>query len=289
MRIAIHSALVNVGTTDGVIAEVRRAAELGLAGYWAPMMAGQDTLTVIALAGREVPGIEFGTAVVPMPLRSPFALAVQMRTVQEVVGGRLSVSLGTSHQALVTGLFGAEWHPPLAATRAYLQELQEIVSGEGDRRLAGPPVLPTDILLGAVNPGMIALATELAAGVVTWAAGEVTLGQVVGDAVRETGREGSFRVVASLPVAVTDDPASARALIDRRLGANDRFPSYRRVLEREGVSGIAELSVVGPAAEVRARLDRFRECGVTDFAAHPMGVDEAGRQATWELLASLAA
>jgi hypothetical protein len=36
------------------------------------MFNGQGTLAVLALAGREVPGIELGTAVMPMPLRSPF-------------------------------------------------------------------------------------------------------------------------------------------------------------------------------------------------------------------------
>ncbi|WP_405182644.1 LLM class flavin-dependent oxidoreductase [Nocardia sp. NBC_01377] len=88
MRTAIHSATTDVGSVATVVAEVRRAADVGLGGHWAPMLGGQDTLTAPALAGREVGGIELGTAVVPMPLRSPFALAQQVRTVQEAVGGR---------------------------------------------------------------------------------------------------------------------------------------------------------------------------------------------------------
>ncbi|SEO49645.1 LLM class flavin-dependent oxidoreductase [Trujillonella endophytica] len=288
MRIAIHSALTNYGSLDDVVAEVRRTADAGLAGYWAPMLGGQDTLTALAIAGREVPGVELGTAVVPMPLRGPFALAQQVRTVQEAVGGRLVLGLGTSHEAVTRDLFGEPWRPPLAAAREHLAQLLAILGGEGDRRLAGAPALHTDVLLGAVNPAMVALAVELGSGVVTWSAGEATLRDVVGAAVRGSGRTG-VRVVAALPVTVTDDEAAARGHVQRRLGANDRFPSYRKVLEREGVAGVADLAVVGTAAQVRDRLAGFAGLGVTDFAAHVTGPDAATVEATWALLADLAA
>jgi F420-dependent oxidoreductase-like protein len=287
MRVAIQSATLNRASVEDVLAEIRLTARLGLAGYWAPMLAGQDSLTVLALAGREVGGIELGTAILPMPLRSPFALAMQMRTVQEAVGGRLTVALGTSHQALVTGLFGAEWRPPLERTRSYVEELRSITSGTGERRLAGPAPLPTDILLGAVNPAMIRLATEVAEGVVTWAAGEATAA-LIRDTAREAGREASFRIITALPVVVTDDAVAAREVIHTRLGANDKFPSYQRVLEREGASGVAELAVVGTETEVRDRIAHFADSGVTDFAAHPAGKDPAELQRTWEFLGSLA-
>ena len=287
MRIGIHSARVNTGSLDDVVAEVRRTAEAGLASYWAPMLGGQDTLTALAVAGREVPGIELGTAVVPMPLRSPFALAQQARTVQEAVGRRLTLGLGTSHEALARGLFGAAWRPPLATARAHLTDLLEILSGSSERRLAGVSVPPPEILLGAVNPAMVGLAAELASGVVTWSAGEATIRDVVGAAVRATGRN-HFRVVTALPVTVTDDVDAARQHVHRRLGANDRFPSYRRVLEREGVGGVADLAVVGSAAEVRDRLAGFAALGVTDFAAHVVGQDDATVGRTWELLGELA-
>ena len=288
MRLSVQSATLNRASVEDVLAEIRMSARLGLSGYWAPMLAGQDSLTVLALAGREVSGIELGTAILPMPLRSPFALAMQMRTVQEVLGGRLTVALGTSHRALVTDLFGEEWLPPLARTRRYVEELRSICSGEGERRLAGPSVIPTDILLGAVNPAMIELAAEVAEGVITWAAGEVTAA-LIRDTVQERRRDGSFRIITALPVVVTDDVGAAREYVGKRLGANDRFPSYQRVLEREGVPGLAELAVVGSENEVRDRIAGFADRGVTDFAAHPLGTDAAELRRTWDLLGSLAA
>jgi 5,10-methylenetetrahydromethanopterin reductase len=182
------------------------------------MLGGQDTLTVLALAGREVAAIELATAVVPMPLRSPFALAQQAITVQQAIGGRLSLGVGTSHKSITRELLGAEWPPPLPTARAYLREILEILSGSGPRRVSTPNEHETPVLLGAVNPAMIALAVELAAGVVTWAAGPATLGRVVGSAVanRDPGRP--FRVVAALPVCVSDDPGAVRARVHARYG-----------------------------------------------------------------------
>lgn len=279
MRIALHSALTNTGRLDEVVAEVRRTAEYGLAGYWAALVAGQDALTVLALAGREAPGIELGTAVVPMPLRPPFALAQQASTVQEAVGGRLRLGIGTSHEAIVTRL-GEPWPPPLPTARRYLADLAVAM---------GRVAHPAPVLLGAVNPAMVALAAAAATGVVTWAAGVRTIREVVLPALAERIDPGPFRVVASLPVCVTDDEAAARAYIDKALGANDRFPSYQKVLRREGASGVAALSLVGSRDAVLRQLDAFEACGVTDFGAHPTVANERDAERTWELLAERAA
>ena len=40
-------------------------ADQGFAAYWLPQIFGVDALTALAVVGREVPGIELGTAVVP--------------------------------------------------------------------------------------------------------------------------------------------------------------------------------------------------------------------------------
>ncbi|SEG92938.1 F420-dependent oxidoreductase, MSMEG_4879 family [Thermomonospora echinospora] len=288
MRIAVHSGVTMRGRVEGVVGEVRKVAEYGLAGYWAPMLTGHDTLTTFAIAGREVPGVELGTAVVPMPLRPPFALAQQVATVQEVLGGRLALGIGPSHEALVRDAFGLEWTPPIAATRRYVEQLQAVMTGRDGRGVAigGDP---TPILLGAVNPAMARLAAQVAAGVVTWAAGPRTITEVIRPALRDRPAEEPFRIVAALPVCVTDDVASAREHIHRRLGANDRFPSYQKVLRREGVDGVARLAIVGSPDEVARRLDAFADSGVTDFAAHPLAENDVDAERTWEFLAARAA
>jgi len=89
-------------------------------------------------------------------------------------------------------------------------------------------------------------------------------------------------------VCVTDDTAAGRAQVDRLLGANDALPSYQKVLRREGVTGVAELAIVGPPQEVEAQLRAFAEAGATDFAAHVVGPTAGDRERTWELLGTCA-
>jgi 5,10-methylenetetrahydromethanopterin reductase len=184
MRIAIHSAAAMRGTVDQVVDEVRKVAQFGLAGYWAPMLNGYDTLTALAIAGREIRGVEWGTTVAPMPLRSPFALAPQVAIVQEVVGGRPVVGLGPSHEALVRDKFGLDWAPPLAMTRQYVRKLLQIMSRAGRQRVAVGADRTTPVLLGANNPAMTVLAAELTSGIVTWAAGTKTVMEVLQPAVQ---------------------------------------------------------------------------------------------------------
>ncbi|TDC86411.1 LLM class flavin-dependent oxidoreductase [Actinomadura sp. 7K507] len=286
MRIAIHSGLTMRGKVGGVVEQVRRVAESGLAGYWAPMLTGHDTLTAFAVAGREVPGVELGTAVVPMPLRPPFALAQQVATVQEVLGGRLALGIGPSHEALVRDAFGLEWTPPIAATRRYVERLKAVMTGEDGRVVVGGG--PTPILLGAVNPAMVALAAEVASGVVTWAAGPRTITDVIRPALRDRPDGSPFRIVAALPICVTGDVAGTREHIHAALGANDRFPSYRKVLRREGVDGVAGLAIVGSPDEAARRLDTFEASGVTDFAGHVLAGNRGDADRTWEFLAARA-
>jgi 5,10-methylenetetrahydromethanopterin reductase len=289
MRIGLHSGSTIRGSIDTVVGEVRQVRERGLSGYWGPMLDGHDTLTLLAIAGREVPDVELGTSVVPLPLRPPFALAQQAASVQQASGNRLVLGIGPSHELIVRGTFGLEWSPPLAATRAYVERLHYIFSGADAEMKIGIPFEPPPFLLGAVNPLMAKLAVEQAAGVITWAAGPKTVEEVIMTALGAAPeRSAPFRIVAMLPLCVTDDADSARAMVHKWFGRNDSLPMYQKVLAREGVGGMAELALIGGEDEVSRRLDEFAACGVTDFAAN---LSTAGKDAdrTWDFLAARAA
>jgi F420-dependent oxidoreductase-like protein len=285
MRISINSTSTNLASTDVVAAEIRQVLDAGLSGYWAPMLNGQDTLTTLAWAGADVAPVELCTAIAPIPLRSPFAMAQQVLTVQEILRGRLVLGLGTSHEALVTSLFGAAWTPPIAAMRTFLTEFLDLVEGRAPERIT-PRVARPEVILGAVNPQMARLAAELADGVVTWAAGLRTFEDVIGPAA--AGRERPFRVVCGLPLWVTDDVAAARDGLTRRFGRYDSLPSYQKVFQREGVASTAEISLVGDEAAVAEQLDRLAEAGVTEFAAF-IAPPPAEAARTWAFLSQQAA
>src|SRR5205814_9823741 len=71
----------------GVVEAVRDVAEAGVGRAWLPQVFGVEALTAIAVAGREVPGIELGTAVVPTYPRHPLVLAGQALTTSAALGG----------------------------------------------------------------------------------------------------------------------------------------------------------------------------------------------------------
>src|SRR3954470_7688231 len=104
MRIGIFS-----GTTtdiDGAVATARQVADEGFPALWLPQIFSIDALTALAVVGREVPGIELGTSVVPTYPRHPMTLAQQALTTQAASGGRLTLGIGLSHQVVVEGMWG---------------------------------------------------------------------------------------------------------------------------------------------------------------------------------------
>ena len=82
-----------------VIEAVREVAGAGVRRAWVPQVFGVEALTAIAVAGREIPEIELGTAVVPTYPRHPLILAGQALTTSAALGGgsRLHLGIGLSH------------------------------------------------------------------------------------------------------------------------------------------------------------------------------------------------
>src|SRR5947208_3211147 len=75
---------------EAYVNDVRSAKERGFDSVWSPQVFGLDVLTGIAIAGREVPGITFGTAVIPTYSRIAQSLAQHALTTQFAIGGRLT-------------------------------------------------------------------------------------------------------------------------------------------------------------------------------------------------------
>ena len=81
------------------------------------------------------------------------------------------------------------------------------------------------------------------------------------------------RVVVGLPVAVTRDVAAARTSAARGFQIYGGLPSYRRMLDLEGVEGPGDVAIVGDESAVGEQLERLAEAGATDFLGIPFGVD----------------
>ncbi|MBK9180600.1 MAG: TIGR03564 family F420-dependent LLM class oxidoreductase [Acidimicrobiales bacterium] len=280
------------GGLDAMVAAARQAAADGFAAYWTPQIFGLDALTALAVVGREVPGIELGTSVVPTYPRHPMVLAQQALTTQAASGGRLVLGIGLSHQVVVEGMWGYSFDKPVRHLREYLSVLLPLVRGEsvafegdtikGVGAVAVPGATPFPVVIAALGPQLLALAGTVADGTITWCVGPATLAAHTVPAITvaaEAAGRPAPRVIAALPVCVTDDPAGARQRAAQVFAIYGQLPSYRAMLDREGAAGPADIAVVGGEGEVGERIAGLAEIGVTDFAAVEFGAtgDERAR------------
>src|SRR5580693_2372150 len=113
-----------------VVALLQRYKDVGLDHAFASQIFGPDALTLLAVAGSQVPGINLGTGVVPVYPRHPMMLAQQALTVQMATGNRLLLGIGLSHQIVVEGVWGMSFDKPASYMKEYLASLMPLLRGE---------------------------------------------------------------------------------------------------------------------------------------------------------------
>ena len=297
-----HGVIIDVSKPiDGVVDQVSKLAEQGIATAWCSQIFGYDALTLLAVVGREVPDIELGTAVVPTYPRHPIMLAAQTLTTQAATGGRLVLGIGLSHQLVIEGMFGYSFDRPARHMREYLSALMPLLRGESisykGETLSATTMAPLDVkfdappvLVAALGPTMLRLAGQQADGTVTWMTGPQTIAShivpTITKAAEDAGRP-TPRVAVGLPVSVTTDADQAREAANRIFAIYGQLPSYRAMLDREGAEGPAQVAVVGDDESVARQISALAEAGATDFSAAPFGSSDEIRQ-TVALIAGLA-
>jgi len=302
MRIGLVSeAAGNPNTTlDGFVAEVKAMEDEGFAFVSVPNIFGLDAITLITLAGRETSRIELATGVVPTPPRHPMALAQQALTAQVACGGRFTLGVGLSHQLVIENMMGLSYARPARQMRQYLEALVPLLAGKpaatsgdiyrvnGGLQVPGAPRTP--VLVAALGPLMLKVAGELAEGTSTWMTGPRTLADhtvpTLRDAAAAAGRP-EPRILAAVPIALASDASAAREKASRVFQIYGTLPSYRAMLDREGVEHPGDIAIVGDEATLRQGVDRLRDAGVTDFAASLYPAEDGAIERTRELLRTL--
>jgi F420-dependent oxidoreductase-like protein len=275
---------------------------MGFSEVWSSQIFGPDTLTAIALVGREVPDLDFGTGVIPIQPRHPAMLAAQARTVEGAIGGHLSLGVGLSHQVVVEGMWGIDFSRPGTYMREYLEALGPMLRGErvdfhGERVTAvtlgevGPQgVGEPSLLVAALGPKMLEAAGALTDGTVLWMTGRETVRTHIAPRITEAaaaaGRKAP-RIVCSLPVTVTTDVAGARQRNNEAYAIYPTLPSYAAMLAKEGAAEPADVALIGSREHVREMIGEVEAAGVTEFSGGPTGTRQE-REDTLELLAELA-
>ena len=75
------------------------------------------------------------------------------------------------------------------------------------------------------------------------------------------------QVAAGFPVCVTDDVDAARARAAQVFAIYGQLPSYRAMLDREGLAGPEDIAIIGDESEVGDRIDAIGGLGVDTFLA----------------------
>lgn len=255
-------------------------------------------MTLIGALAREVPRIRFGTSVVPTYPRHPMVMAEQAKTTSMLSSGRFTLGIGLSHQPVVEGMWGYSFDKPVRHAREYLDALMPLLAGEAvsvsgetitargklDIYAPEPPVL-----LAALGPQMLRLAGARCAGTITWMTGAATLrtltAPTIGEAAEGAGRP-KPEIAAGIPIWVTDDVDTARANAAKTFSIYGQLPSYRAMLDHEGIAGPEDLAIIGDEATCHGRLDEFEAAGVTQFLASEFSNTPEGRERTRAFLAT---
>jgi F420-dependent oxidoreductase-like protein len=296
MRVSLFSFISDhqgPSVIDAYIEGLRGARDEGFTTVWTPQLPWEpDAIVALAIALREVDGITLGTGVLPIQSRLPMVLAQQALTLNLISGGRLKLGIGLTHALVTEGMWGIPWDRPVRRLNEYLDGLLPLLAGEeakatgetvstrGSLAIAGAVAPP--VFVAALGPQMLRVAGRRTSGTVTWMTGAKTLADHVVPTIRAAAAEveREAEVVAGFPVCVTDDVSAVRALAAEKLAVYGVLPSYRAMLDREGLEGPADIAVIGDEDAVGDRLDAIRSSGVDELSAFVLVRNDEERDRT---------
>jgi F420-dependent oxidoreductase-like protein len=288
---------------DDMIGQARRAYELGVGQVWLAQRSDYDAITLAGLIGAAVPGLAVGTSVVPINPRHPLIVASLAQTAQAASHGNFSLGLGLGNHNIERQTFGVDWSKPVERLRDHLTILRSVfdtasVDFHGAELSASPgwPVhvpggTPVPVYVAAMGPKALRVTGELADGTLPYLAGPRTIGEFIAPSITKAAADAGRpapRIVAAVPVVLSDDADTARSVAAEQLSFYQTIPSYQKVIAREEVDSVTELAAAGPEEAVVKQLRRYLDAGATDLVISPLDPSEpVDREALWRLAASL--
>lgn len=164
---------------DLAISTAQLAQECGYQSFWTAETIASEAFSLLGAAGSAAPQLDLGTGVLALQLRTPMLVAMAGATLQALHPEReILLGVGISAPVVTQRWHGVNYGDrPLAQVREYLTLLRACLSGEkvdfagdfyqvkGFRLMVKLGERRPRIVLGALNPKMLALAGELADGV----------------------------------------------------------------------------------------------------------------------------
>ncbi|MDA0790208.1 MAG: LLM class F420-dependent oxidoreductase [Proteobacteria bacterium] len=296
-----------------IIDIARLAGQLGYRSIWTVEANGTDAFSLLGSVSAVAPGLELGTGIVPVQLRTPPLTAMSAATLQALSpDADIWLGLGVSAPGILQQHGVPTTDRPIAMMREYVALLRDCLSGEsvtfegdfwsvrrfrlgvrlGDRR--------PKIVMAALNPQMLKLAGEIADGVLL----NYIPASHVGPSIERVRAGGDARIFAYVHAAVGDlqqSSGSARrdlfnyAMADgyasmfRKAGFSDEVDLLRErqsARDRDGALAaisdemIQAIDFIGSADAVTNFVDAYVTAGVEYPILMPMPWGEDRRAVT---------
>jgi F420-dependent oxidoreductase-like protein len=287
---------------DAAIAEAKLAYAAGVRQIWLGQRLDADALALSALIGAAVPGLGVGTDAIPINPRHPLIIASLAQTAQAAAHGNFSLGLALGGHELERQAFGISSANTLQRLREHLVVLRSVLDNGGvdhhGAEITAAPSLPVrvpggtpiPIYVAAMGPKALQVAGELADGTLPNLAGPRTIAEfikpTIDKAAADSGRPAP-RIIAAVPVLVSDDIGAARRVAAERLSFYESISSYQKVIAREGVESVVDLAGIGSAERVTERLHEYLAAGATDVVLSPLRTEAPDLEALWAVARTL--
>jgi F420-dependent oxidoreductase-like protein len=322
------------------IAELSDYERAGLDIVFVPEAYSFDAVSQLGFIAARTERLEIASGILQIYTRTPALTAMTAAGLDYVSGGRFTLGIGASGPAVIEGFHGVPYTAPLGRTRELVEICRTVwrrerleylgrhyqiplpaQAGATQRgkplKLINHPVRERiPIVIAAIGPKNVAMAAEIAEGWQPMFYLPERAAAVWGDSLAQGSAKrdkslGDLDVVASAPLAITDDTDAAAGLLDAirptlalylgGMGAKGRN-FYNNLARRYGFEAeanavqdlylagkkddaaaavpdelLARTSLIGPAGFVRERLEVLRGSGVTTLNVTPMAGSAAER------------
>jgi 5,10-methylenetetrahydromethanopterin reductase len=270
---------------------------------WIPESWGREAFVMLGAIGAITRRIKLGTSIVSMFSRPPATLAMAASTLDNISLNRTIIGIGASTPILAENWHGMKFVHPLKRMREYVACFKIISSGETINfdgnffKLKNIKIMhPSQrkeipVFLGAVNSGMIKLATEVADGTILYLRPLDELKKTVDRIKSITSRRSkSFEICSVFITAVSNKyPDLARERAAKTLafyvavgkyyneflsshGFENQVEQITTEYQNHGVENISKfvtdpmldsLTIYGTTEDCIKSLKRFVSCGVS--------------------------
>jgi alkanesulfonate monooxygenase SsuD/methylene tetrahydromethanopterin reductase-like flavin-dependent oxidoreductase (luciferase family) len=251
----------------------REAERRGFDGIYVPSPMGN--LSMCEALAWQTEKIRFATSIVPIYQRTMIDFCQSAAMMHEVSGGRFSLGIGIAHGPSYVRM-GVTPGKPLSDTRAFIEKFRAETS-------FGP--LPP-IIVAALRKKMVALAGELAEGVVFANVCRSHMAESL-SGLPAAKRKAGFFIGNMIPTCISDDVAAAKEVNRRTLTRYAGLPNYRNYWKEAGYveemtavekalgenrpddvpkyltdKWLSDNTLFGPATKVREDVAAWRAAGV---------------------------